>query len=174
MGCTNIRCHGYKLSFELHHQHPSHNCCKYAGIICCQEVRSGMGSLGMICGFPQLELLGFPNGRARHFRSSCDATAGRWVRMALRDGKVPRSRQWRPFVSVLSGRFLAQKGPRMKGTVLGDVAGPNNCVAILVIFGTFLKTWFLEVGGEITIASFLFQARLSSVVAEKCLKCDSG
>lgn len=59
---------------------------------------------------------------------------------------MPRGRQQRPLFSILPGRFLAQKGPHRKGTVLGDVAGPNNCVANLVIFGTFLKTWLLEVG----------------------------
>lgn len=50
------------------------------------------------------------------------------------------------FVSVVPGRFSAQKGPYRKGTVPGDVASPNNCVANLVIFGMFLKTWLLEAG----------------------------
>lgn len=44
------------------------------------------------------------------------------------------------FVSVLPGRFSAQKGPYRKGTVPEDVASPNNCVANLVILGMFLKT----------------------------------
>lgn len=50
------------------------------------------------------------------------------------------------FVSILPGRFSAQKGPLRKGAVPGDVASPNNCVTNLVIFGTFLKTWLLEAG----------------------------
>lgn len=50
------------------------------------------------------------------------------------------------FLSVLPGRFSAQKGPYRKGAVPGDVAGPNNCVTNLVIFGMFLKTWLLEAG----------------------------
>lgn len=50
------------------------------------------------------------------------------------------------FLSVLPGRFSAQKGLYRKGTVPGDVASPNNCVANLVIFGMFLKTWLLEAG----------------------------
>lgn len=50
------------------------------------------------------------------------------------------------FVSVLPGRFSAQKGPYRKGAVPGDVASPNNCVANLVILGMVLKTWLLEAG----------------------------
>lgn len=64
MGCTNLQCYGYKITFDLHHQHPSCNIYRYASIICCQEVLSGTSSLGMICGFTQLKLLDFPNGRA--------------------------------------------------------------------------------------------------------------
>lgn len=50
------------------------------------------------------------------------------------------------FVSILPGRFSAQKGPHMKRTVPGDVASPSNCVANFVIFGMFLKTWLLVQG----------------------------
>lgn len=64
MGYTSLPSHGCKVTFELHHQHPSCNICRYASIICCQEVLSGVSSLGMIHGLPQLKPLDFPNRRA--------------------------------------------------------------------------------------------------------------
>lgn len=68
MGFTNLLCYGYKIMFDLHHQHPSCNIYRYASIICCQEVLSGASNLGMICGFILLKLLDFRNGRAPALR----------------------------------------------------------------------------------------------------------
>lgn len=98
-----------------------------------------MGSLDVIHGFPQLELLGFPHGSAW----CCCWAIGTHGSEGW-EGAMERAAE--AFVSILPGRFSAQKGPHMKGTVLGDVASSSNCVTNLVIFGMFLKTWLLEAG----------------------------
>lgn len=141
-GCANLPCYCYKMTFELHHQHPSCSICRYASIISCQEVLSGASSLGMICGFPQLKLLDFPDGRAT---ALIDATAGWWALVAMRGGKVPQSKQWRPlFLYSLAG-FRHKRALRGKEQYQG-MWPVLIIVANLVIFGMFLKTWLLEAG----------------------------
>lgn len=98
-----------------------------------------MGSLDVIHGFPQLELLGFPHGNAWCYWWVIGTHGSEGWESATEQAAEA-------FVSILPGRFSAQKGPHMKRTVPWDAASPSNCVANLVIFGMFLKTWLLEAG----------------------------